>query len=245
MFTVEPGNVFINADFSGLELAVIAYASNDEVLIKMLENNLNIHDENTKRMFNFDKSHPKWEDYRSVMKTYIFGRNYGGTLKGMYKRMLTKNPDITMPYKTFVEMDKNYFDAHPAYKAWYHNTIKTLQETRCLSNGFGRKRYFLGTDSAIVREGLNFPIQSTAGDLMSLSLIGVYKELKQKKLKAMLIGSVHDSMMIEAPKAEVKEVISVMKKHMTKKHKIFNREVSFKVDFETGPSWGELKEYKV
>jgi len=245
IFVVNEGNIFFNADFSGLELAIIAYASNDNVIIDMIKNDLNPHDENTKRIFKITKDAPDWQSKRSCMKTYIFGRNYGGGLRGMYKRLLTKDPTITVTYEEFKIMDTKYFNEHPAYRKWYEQTKQTLTKEKSLVNGFGRKRYFLGDENNILREGLNFPIQSTAGDLMSLALIDVQKELEKKGYVAKLIGSVHDSMMLEIPKTELKQVATIVKKVMTKPRKIFGVERSFKVDFEIGPSWGELEEYKI
>lgn len=245
IFVVNEGNVFFNADFSGLELAIIAYASNDDVIIDMIKAGLNPHDENTKRTFKITKDDVGWKSKRSCMKTYIFGRNYGGSLRNMYKRIITADPTITVTFEEFKEMDTKYFDDHPAYRKWYERTKKILTQERCLVNGFGRKRYFLGDESNILREGLNFPIQSTAGDLMSLALIDVQKELEKKNYGAKLIGSVHDSMMLEIPKTKLKKVAAMVKKVMTKPRKIFGVVREFKVDFEVGPSWGELKEYKI
>jgi DNA polymerase I-like protein with 3'-5' exonuclease and polymerase domains len=242
IFVVDEGNVFVNADYSGLELAIIAYASNDTIILDMLAAGLNVHDENTKYFFGLKESDPKWKSYRSCMKQYIFGRNYGGSLPGMYKRVLTKDPSITV---TFVTLDTAYFKKHTAYKKWYNTTKKLVETKRVLSNGFGRKRYFLGTNSQILREGLNFPIQSTAGDLMSLALIDVHRELRKQKYKTKLIGTVHDSMMLEVPKKELDTVLQLTKKHMTMPREVFGKERSFKVDFEVGPSWGELKKVEV
>lgn len=244
-FICDEGNVIINADYINLELIMLAAISDDDVMQVMIDKGLNIHDENNKTLFGVTKDNPLWDIFRDAVKMYIFGRNYGGSLQGMYDRICMKIPDFPLTFAEFVKADEKYFKAHPKYKVWKENTEEEISSTRRLVNCFGRHRLFLGDAKAIIREGLNFPIQSAAGDLMSMSIIAVYNEFIEKKLKAKLICTVHDSLMVECPKKEAKQAMNIMHKHMTKEQVINGKPYQFKVDFEIGQDWGNLKEIKI
>jgi uracil-DNA glycosylase family 4 len=160
IFIAGEGTVFVQFDYSNLELRVLAYISNDEVAIDTFNKGLNVHSENCKLMFQIDESHPLWKAARRACKTYIFGRNYGGGLKGIFTRVMKAVPELNLTYERFCKIDEEYRRAHPAYDRWCQATIKEVSETRRLENAFGRVRYFLGRPNEIIREGLNFPIQS-------------------------------------------------------------------------------------
>lgn len=230
VFVARPGWKFIQFDYTNLELVVLAYFANIPYLIDVFERGLNVHDENTKRFLGIDKSNKKWEEWRRVMKTYVFGRNYGGSLRGMYRRMLTEIPGLQMTFKQFEELDKNYFKLMPEYREWYDATIDLVRRTRTLYNAFGRNRIFLGPIDKVERESLNFPIQSTAADIMAFGLIDFYKEYcvaKEKGLEMQLCMSVHDSAVLHAPEREILVVLKMLKRHMCKARQIGDYEVSF------------------
>ncbi len=233
--------------YSNLELRVIAAISEDNVMQKIFNAGGNIHDENTKTFLravgknDSPTDNPSWEPFRNGAKMYIFGRNYGGGLPGMYKRLMAKVPDLEITFDQFKAIDKAYFDEHPQYQKWYDQTVEEIQANKKLTNIFGRVRIFLGEDSSIVREGLNFPIQSAAGDLMSKTIIGVYNDHELQELGGKLIGTVHDSLMIECPESSATMIMNIMEKHATKPVNIHGRDYIFKVDFEVGTSWGNLK----
>ena len=233
IFIAEKGQVFVNADFSNLELRVLAAVTDDDVLQEMFDKGLNVHTENAKKL----------GVERRVAKTYIFGRNYGGSLKFMYSQVMNANPDLKLSYQDFCDMDKKYFDAHPKYKEWFNNTTEEVLEKRELINVFGRKRIFLGSETDIKKEGLNFPIQSAAGDIMSLSIIEIYKN--KKAFKSKLSGTVHDSLITETPYEELPKWIAYVKKIMERDIEIKGKIYNFKTDFEIGKSYGEMVDYNL
>jgi DNA polymerase I-like protein with 3'-5' exonuclease and polymerase domains len=233
IFVAPKGWKFIQFDYTNLELVVLAYIAGVSYLISVFKQGLNVHDENTKRFLEINKTHPEWDNLRRVMKMYVFGRNYGGGLKGMYRRLLTGIPGLQMTFKQFEELDKKYFDLMPEYKVWYNETIDTLRRTRTLTNAFGRMRIFLGPIDNIVREGLNFPIQGSAADIMSLGLIDffkVYKEAKAQGARMQLVLSVHDSAVVLAPESEIKDVLRLFASTFCKPRRIGEYDVSFKGD---------------
>ena len=230
IFVAPKGWKFFQFDFTNLELVVLAYVALIPYLIDVFSRGLNVHDENTKRFLGIDPDSPVWGDWRRVMKMYVFGRNYGGGLKGMYRRMLTAIPGLQMTFKQFCELDKKYFELMPEYGVWYDETVSELRTTRMLTNAFGRIRIFLGEIESVVREGLNFPIQGTAADIMSFGLIDffeIYKRAKAQGLKMRLSLSVHDSAVVLAPEPEGLVVLKMFKKSMCQPRQIGENEVSF------------------
>ena len=240
IFVAPEGWKFIQFDFTNLELVVLAYFADIAHLINVFEQGLNVHDENTKLFLGIEPSDPNWKVWRRVMKVYVFGRSYGGGLKGMYRRMLTAIPGLQMTFKQFEELDKKYFDLMPEYKRWYYETLDTVKRTRTLHNAFGRIRIFLGKLDEIERQGLNFPIQSTASDIMAYGLIDLYKEYKRfkaKGLKMRLSLSVHDSVVMLAPEREILVVLKMFKRSMCKTRTIGSYDVSFKGDVSIGDDY--------
>ena len=240
IFIAPEGWVFIQFDFSNLELVVLAYVANIKYLINVFKKGLNVHDENTKLFLGIDKAFEHWKMYRSAMKMYVFGRNYGGGLLGMFRRMLTEIPGLTMTYDELKELDENYFRLMPEYRPFVDETTDTLERTRTLKSVFGRIRIFLGPVNAIIRQGLNFRIQSPAADIMGFGLIDLLKEYriaKEKGLKMRLCLSVHDSAVMLAPKREVLVVLKMLKRAMCKSRRIGSNEISFTGEIVIGPSY--------
>jgi uracil-DNA glycosylase family 4 len=240
VFIAPEGKTIISADYSNLELRVLAFVSEDIPLQETFAAGINVHDANTRDLFGIEPDDPSWSQARRASKIYIFGRNYGGGLRGIFQRVTNEVPEMGLTFSRFTSVDKRYRSKHPAYAKWAENVEATVKATRRISNAFGRVRLLLGPDHAIVKEGLNYGIQSTAADIINKATIGVHNELRRNKHPAKLIGQVHDSLMIETPEETVDEVIAIMRKHMEAKYKINGKVVSFPVDFEVGQSWGEM-----
>lgn len=237
MFVPEEGNIFVQADFSNLELRILGFVSNDMVLQKLFDEGLNVHSENCKIMFEIDEKHELWDLARKACKTYIFGRNYGGKLKGIFERVSKEVPELNLPFSRFQKIDRAYRSKHPAYVKWETSVKMEVHATRKLTSALGRIRYFLGTYSEIEREGLNFPIQSVAADVMNTGLISLQKYLP-KGFK--LCASVHDSVLLEVPEKRKEEAEELLKKCLENKFKIGGKLRVFPIDIKTGDSWGDV-----
>jgi len=239
LFVATGGQVLVQADYSNLELRVLAEISDDEPLRAVFAEGKNVHDENTKALFGLDETSEKWKSARKASKTYVFGRNYGGGLRGIFERVSMAVPDLGLTFSRFVEADRRYREAHPAYAKWAEDTVARVRSTRTLHNAFGRVRFFLGRSDEIERTGLNFPIQSTAADILNFALIRLLPALPPG---AKLCATVHDSVIVECDEGQVKEVVGILRQAMEAPVEIGGRSVSFPVDIEVGPSWGDLSE---
>jgi DNA polymerase I-like protein with 3'-5' exonuclease and polymerase domains len=201
-------------------------------------------------MFGIDESDPLWKPARRACKTYIFGRNYGGGLRGIFERVVKAVPQLNLTYARFTEIDRTYRRAHPQYVKWVKKITERVKATRKLENGVGRVRFFLGTPDQIVREGLNFPIQSLAADVLNRALIDIHSLFKNYEY-AKLVGTVHDSVLLEVRDKYIGKIVKEVKKIMEQPFEIRGEKVSFPVGDPTegvicsvGKSWGKLKDYK-
>lgn len=232
VFVAPEGWWFVQFDYTNLELVVLAYIARIMHLIGVFKKGLNVHDENTKLFFSINKENPNWESWRRVIKMYTFGRNYGGTLEGMYRRMLNEIPGLRMTKKEFEDLDRKYFELLPEYKVWYEQTCDTLRRTRTLHNAFGRVRIFLDDIDKVIRSGLNFPIQSTAADIVAYGLIALKKELdyarrKRPDVLTKLILTVHDSVVLLVPERELLMVCKMLRRCMCQPRLINGEQVEF------------------
>jgi len=253
LFVAPKGSKLIQVDYANLELYILALVSDDDVLIKAFEDYFagrgdKPHEVNCKMLFGIDKEDERWETYYNLTKRYIFGRNYGGTLRGIYEKLMQELPEMPITFSQFKAIDQRYRDQHPKYTEWYDKTVETIKKQRWLRNPFGRIRYFLGSEYEIVREGLNFPIQSTAADLMNLALIGIKNELDAQRAagkwkNVRLCATVHDSVIMEGPQKLVKPVTKMVLDVMEKPVDIEGKKASFKAEAEVGDDWKNLKPF--
>lgn len=237
VFVAEKNWRLVEMDYSNLELRILAYLADDDVLIKTFEEGKNVHDENTRLLFDIDEDHPDWDVMRRASKTYIFGRNYGGGLKGIHQRVLMQVPESGLDFKKFKEIDAEYRRLHPKYDQWYTNTVRKIKIAKRVENAFGRVRVLLGTDHEILREGINFPIQSTAADLINYGLIDLQKTFREEDRLVKLVGSVHDSVLMEAYKSQVDDCVAIAKHVLERPVEMAGRTVSFPVDVKIGTNW--------
>jgi DNA polymerase-1 len=235
-------HAFVAGDFSNLELRVMSFDFDDPVLQQMFDKGINIHDANTKVMFGITKSHPHWKTIRRAAKIFVFGRVYGGGVRGIFERVAAEVPEVNFTMAQFRSADRKFFDAHPALAKGFEEAARTARDTRVCVTATGRKRFFLGTPDECEREGINTRIQSVAADIESASLIDLYAEC-EKHEDWKLVATVHDSNVIECPVADVKECARVMKATMEKPRHLWGKEIVFPADISVSEkSWGELED---
>lgn len=242
LFVPAPGYAFVFGDFSNLELRVMAYEFDDEVLQDMFARGLNIHDENTKVMFGITPSHKDWKHIRRAAKVAVFGRSYGGGIRGIYERVSSQVPELSFTMAQFRLADKRYFERHPKLAEGFKRASSEAKRTRKCTTETGRVRFFLGTPDEVEREGINTPIQGAAGDIENESLIELYDMCEAHRWK--LVATVHDSNGIECPIADVHECAKVLKETMEKPRFLWGKTVVFPADISVSTtSWGEMKDY--
>lgn len=241
LFIASPGCTLLEADYSNLELRVLAFLSNDEAMINTFAKGENIHDQNCKDLFGITPSAPTWSLARRAAKIFVFGRNYGGGLRGIYERVAKEVPSLGLTYSRFCDVDQAYRTAHPAYDQWAQETRETALRDRRISNAFGRVRILLGTDEEIQREGLNTPIQGTAADIINMAMIKLFADFRVLKPSPYILLQVHDSLLVECKSSQKPAVTKLLKKRMEATYKIGAHMVSFPVEIKSGRNWGEMK----
>jgi uracil-DNA glycosylase family 4 len=244
-FVSRAGYSLVGPDYSNLEVRILAYDSNDPILIADLEAGKNPHDVATVDLFAVEPSDSLWKSYRMAAKKWRFGRGYGGTLRTIYDKILLEVPDLQLTFKEFCNADARYFDVHPAYQQWVNKQKAILDnDPRITYNAFGRQRILLGDDREVEKELLNTPIQSTAADIVNTAMIGIYKEVKAKHLDACFVAQVHDALVMEVKDSDLVATRKIMKKHMEMAFHLWGRDVSFPVEMKQGKDWKNLKEVK-
>jgi DNA polymerase-1 len=232
-FIAEPGHVLLAADYSQVELRLMAHLSGDEALLEAFRSGADIHRRTASLVFsvNPDDVTP---DMRSRAKAINFGILYG-----MGAQRLSREIDVSMKEATaFIEQ---YFETFPQVKAWLDGTRETARETGVVSTLTGRRRRLDGlaeadprTMAALMNVAVNTPIQGTAADLIKLAMIRVDAALTEKKLAARMILQVHDQLVFEVPEAEVDEVAPLVVDLMEQAMEL---DVPLVVDTGTGENW--------
>lgn len=237
VFIPEKGYLFVDADYSQIELRVLAHMANDETLINAFKEGQDIHRLTASQVFNvaFNEVTPK---QRSDAKTVNFGIIYG-----MGAFSLSKDLGITK--KKAEEYIKGYFAKYPNIKVYMDNTVTEASEKGYVTTIFGRRRPVPEINSGNFnqrafgeRVAMNMPIQGSAADIIKIAMINVYRRLKDEGLKSRLILQVHDELLIETAEDELEKVTEIIKKEMENAASL---KVPLDVDVHSGKSWFEAK----
>nr|WP_267507538.1 DNA polymerase I [Borreliella afzelii] len=235
-FKPENGNIFISADYSQIELAILAHLSQDEALIKAFENNKDIHTETASKLFKIEEKEIT-PDLRRIAKSINFGIIYR-----MSDFRLAKELGITKEEaKGFIN---SYFDSYPKIKEFITNQINFVRNTGYGETILKRRRYIKEINSnnylersAAERIAINSIIQGSAADIMKIAMVRVFNEFKSKKMESKILLQVHDEMLIESPIKEKNEVEKILKIMM---ETAYTLNLPLRANIETGKSWGEI-----
>ncbi|PRR36267.1 DNA polymerase I [Borreliella burgdorferi] len=235
-FKPENGNIFISADYSQIELAILAHLSQDKVLIKAFENNKDIHTETASKLFKIEEKEIT-PNLRRIAKSINFGIIYR-----MSDFRLAKELGITKEEaKGFIN---SYFDSYPKIKEFIINQINFVKNAGYSETILKRRRYIKEINSnnylersAAERIAINSIIQGSAADIMKIAMVKVFNEFKSKKMESKILLQVHDEMLIESPIEEENEVKKILKIMMETAY-ILN--LPLRANIETGKSWGEI-----
>lgn len=235
-FKPENGNIFISADYSQIELAILAHLSQDEALIKAFENNKDIHTETASKLFKIEEKEIT-PDLRRIAKSINFGIIYR-----MSDFRLAKELGITKEEaKGFIN---SYFDSYPKIKEFITNQINFVRNTGYSETILKRRRYIKEINSnnylersAAERIAINSIIQGSAADIMKIAMVRVFNEFESKKMESKILLQVHDEMLIESPIKEKNEVEKILKIMM---ETAYTLNLPLRANIETGKSWGEI-----
>jgi DNA polymerase-1 len=234
-FVADEGSVLLAADYSQVELRILAHITQDESLIETFRKGTDIHRATASKIFNVPESQVT-PDQRRAMKTINFG-----VLYGMSAFRLSNELNIsTAQAKDFIDA---YFSRYPKIQEYLDRTLEEARKTGKVTTLFGRVRYIpeIHNRSFTVRGNAermatNAPIQGTAADILKLAMIALDANLRND---ASMLLTVHDEIVIEAPKAKVEKVAGIVKETM---ENIYPLAVPLAVDTHWGRSWYEAKD---
>lgn len=237
VFVPKEGCVFIDADYSQIELRILAHCSGDKQLIQAYREAQDIHRMTASQVFHvpFDEV---TDLQRRNAKAVNFGIVYGISSFGL-------SQDLSITRKEAAQYIDNYFETYPGIKKFLDDQVAHAKENGYVVTLFGRRRPVPELKSSNFmqrnfgeRVAMNAPIQGTAADIIKIAMIGVDRELKNRNLKSRLILQVHDELLIEADQSEVEEVKEILKQQMEQAAEL---EVPLIVDMHTGHTWYEAK----
>lgn len=237
MFIAPSGKVLIDADYSQIELRVLAHVSGDENMINAFKNDEDIHKMTAAMVFNIP-----FEEVTSVERTRAKAVNFG-IVYGIGEFSLSQ--DLKVPIKVAKQYIEDYLKTYPSIREFMQNTISDGRKKGFVTTMYQRRRYLpelKSTNKNIQafgeRMAMNAPIQGTAADIIKIAMVNVHKALKEKGLKAKLILQVHDELIIECPENEKELVSEILRYEMENAAKL---SLPLKVDLETGKSWYDAK----
>lgn len=229
--------VLIDADYSQIELRVLAHIAQDENMIAAFNSDFDIHSATAAKIFNVGKNDVT-NEMRSAAKAINFGLVYG---MGEY----SLSQDLKISVKRAKEYINDYLGSYPNVQKYMKETVEFAKENGFVTTMFGRRRDIpeikatnYQTRAFGERVALNTPVQGSAADIIKLAMINVYKRLNKENLTSKLILQVHDELIIEAPKGEVDVVCSLLKEEM---ENAANLLVPLKADMKVGRSWYDTK----
>lgn len=225
------------ADYSQIELRVLAHIANDEKLSAAFKNDLDIHTQTAMDVFHVERDEVT-SNMRRQAKAVNFGIVYGISDYG-----LSQNLGITRKEaKQFIE---RYFDSYPSVKEYMDDIVVEAKQKGYVSTLMNRRRYLpditsrnFNVRSFAERTAMNTPIQGSAADIIKKAMIDLDHRMKQEKLQAKLLLQVHDELILEAPEDEIETLKEIVPEMMEKTVEI---SVPLKVDYSYGESWFDAK----
>ena len=237
VFVPKAGCVFVDADYSQIELRILAHCSGDEQLIQAYREAKDIHRMTASQVFHtpFDEV---TDLQRRNAKAVNFGIVYGISSFGL-------SQDLSITRKEAAQYIEHYFETYPGIKRFLDDAVAHAKEKGYAVTLFGRRRPVPELKSSNFmqrsfgeRVAMNAPIQGTAADIIKIAMIGVNGELKKRNMKSRLILQVHDELLIEADEPEEEEVKAILKEQMEHAAEL---SVPLIADMHTGHSWYEAK----
>lgn len=237
VFVPEDGCVFVDADYSQIELRILAHMSEDERLINAYRDAQDIHAITASEVFHtpLDEVTPL---QRRNAKAVNFGIVYGISAFGL-------SEDLSISRKEALEYINKYFETYPGVKTFLDRQVEDGKNHGYVTSMFGRRRPIPELKSGNFmqrsfgeRVAMNSPIQGTAADIMKIAMIAVDQELRARNLKSRIVLQVHDELLVETRKEELEEVTELLTQKM--KHAA-NLKVALEVEAHSGASWLDAK----
>lgn len=237
MFTPKEGCVFVDADYSQIELRILAHMSGDDSLIQAYQEEQDIHRMTASKVFHIPLEEVT-PAQRSNAKAVNFGIVYGISSFGL-------GQDLNISRKEAEEYINQYFATYPGIKNYLDGLVEEAKNNGSVSTLYGRKRPVPEISSSNFmqrsfgeRIAMNTPIQGTAADIMKIAMLRVNAALKKQNLKANILLQIHDELLLEAPVEEAERVAQLLKTEMMAAARL---SVPLSVEVKTGENWYETK----
>ena len=236
-FVAQPGNELLSVDYSQVELRVVAHMAQDEAMLKAFKNDQDIHATTAAAVLGVPLDQVTSEQRRHA-KAINFGLIYGMSPFG-----LTRSTDLTLAEaENFVEA---YFKQFPGVKKFLEQLREQAQQMEYVETLLGRRRYFPGLGSQSnqlvknrqLREAINAPIQGTAADIIKVAMIHLSQAIKEAGSQAKILLQVHDELVLECPKQELKDTARLV---MDKMSSAYQLDVPLKTEAKAGSNWGKM-----
>lgn len=236
-FKPAEGNIYIDADYSQIELRVLAHISQDENMIYAFKHGEDIHKQAASKVFNIPIEEVTKEQ-RSSAKAVNFGIVYGISDFGLANQIGVSN-------KKAKEYINQYLEKYSGIKHFMDDIVESAKEKGYVETLFGRRRYIpeIRSTNYMVRQfgsrvAMNTPIQGTAADIMKIAMINVDKTLKEQKINGKIVLQIHDELLLEVSKEHKEQAKKILKECMEKAMEL---SVPLEVEISEGYSWYEVK----
>ena len=237
VFKPEEGNIFVDADYSQIELRVLAHISGDRNMLKAFRNDEDIHKQAASKVFDVPIEEVTKEQ-RTAAKAVNFGIVYGISDFGLAEQLGISRKHA----KSYIEQ---YLEKYSGIKNFMDTIVEEAKEKGYVETLFHRRRYIpeLNSNNYMVRQfgsraAMNTPIQGTAADIMKIAMINVYNRLEKEKLEAKLVLQVHDELIIECKREIADTVKDLLQEEMQNAMKL---KVPLKVEVSEAENWYEAK----
>ncbi len=234
---VGPDPHLLSADYSQIELRIMAHITEDPALVQAFERDEDIHAATASQVFGV----PLGEVtplMRRRAKVFNFGVLYGLSAHGLSLRE-------RIPREEAAEFIQTYFDKYPGIKRYVEETVQSVRGQGYAETLFGRRRYLPEISSgnhnvrqAAERAAINMPVQGTAADIIKIAMNRIDAEMEKRRLRSLMTLQIHDELMFECPGEELEEVRALAVDIMPKSMKM---KVPLKVDTKVGKNWGEME----
>jgi DNA polymerase-1 len=235
-FVADAGQVFLSADYSQMELRLLAHFSGDPDLLRAFQEGMDIHRQTAAAVFNI---HPELvsAEMRRQAKVINFGIIYGMSAFGLAKQLGVGN-------RLSQEFIQRYFARHPQVKAYLDQTLEEARRLGWVTTLLGRRRHFpqINSSNRLVRQeaersAMNTPLQGTAADIIKKAMLEVEAALKQANLSARMLLQLHDELLLEAPREELQQTAKVVRQAM---EEVVSLKIPLVVDLRAGNNWGDM-----
>ena len=231
-----PGTYLLSADYSQIDLRVLAHLSQDPGLIAAFAQDEDIHASTASKLLGIPEKEVTSEMRRNA-KTVNFGVIYGMSDYGLEQATRLSREEAAQ----FIAL---YFEKYPKVKEYLEGTKEQARKLGYVQTVLGRRRFLPEVNSAnrMVREAaermaINAPVQGSSADIIKIAMINLYREMEKRNLKSKMLLQIHDELLFEVPEGEVEEMKSLVSKLMPR---AFELRVPVKIDIKLGRNWGEM-----